>query len=86
MSIASIDGILATINASRVQETILDLARAEGKKREVGVSMTDILDAFIGEVDLGVGAVQWRATLAIKGAIINALENMPGMRYIAGDA
>jgi len=86
VSQVSLQAVLSSINPIRVQEVVCRLAAIDGAKREIGVSMTTLLDEFIGDAELGRGAERWRALLQIKSAITDALSDVPGMRYVAGDA
>jgi len=86
MSQNPLQAVLSTISPIRVQETVCCLAAMDGAEREIGVSMATLLDEFIGDAELGRGAERWRALLQIKSAITNTLADIPGMRYVAGDA
>ena len=81
-----LDRILAKVTPEHLQEIILGIANAQTAKDRSTVSFFPVLDALAAGQDLGSGAEAWSAQVKIKRAIIKALDQIPEMRYIEGDA
>lgn len=77
--------IVDGVTPDRVEAIVRRLA-AELPFAASGVTMSDVVEALMGDADLGKGPERWSAHLKIKRAAIAALEAIPTMRYIEGDA
>jgi hypothetical protein len=65
---------------------VLDMAEGHYIEGSAGVPVYSIVDALVGERDLGTGAEGWRARMRVKRAAIGMLERIPEMKYVEGDA
>jgi len=77
---------LAELTPERLSKIVTELARSQPPGERSDVSLFAIIKALTAGQDLGSGAEAWSAQRKIKRAIIETLDQVPGMRYIEGDA
>jgi hypothetical protein len=82
--------LYATILSEARPETLATLIQGLAAQRprgdRSGVSLPDVVNALIGGRDVGVGAEAWQFQLRLKEAIRAAVDQVPGMRFVEGDA
>lgn len=78
--------ILERIDAQSVRAVAEALAQRYSFGTEAGISLTEIVEAFIGDADLGDAAERWSAHLRIRQAILDVVAISPDMSYVEGDA
>ena len=81
-----LDQVLSELTLSHLRQVVLEMAEGRYVEGAAGVPLYAIVDALVGEGDLGTGAERWRSRLRIKRAVIEMLESVPEMKYVEGDA
>ena len=81
-----LDRVLAALTPERLREIILAIASEQAPADRAGVALTPIIEALTGGNALGTGSEGWGAYLKLKEAIIQAVDQVAGMRYVEGDA
>ena len=82
----SLNAILGRLTPEYLSGVILALAKAQPADTRSSVSLPGILDAIGEGADLGTGSEGWSSQLRLKQAIREVVAQVPGMRYIEGDA
>ena len=82
----ALDKVLSALTLSHLRRVVLEMAEGRYIDGAAGVPLYAIVDALVGERDLGTGAERWRARLRIKRAVIEMLVSIPEMKYVEGDA
>ena len=78
--------ILDELTAEHLRDTILAIAETQPADQRSAVNLSAIMDSMAGGRDLGSGSEGWSAQLALKRAIITALDDIPEMEFVDGDA
>jgi hypothetical protein len=82
----SLERVLAGLTPARIERVVRELSAARAAGDRAGVPVPAVVEALTARLDLGEGPEGWRAQLAITRAIREVLENVPGMRFVEGDA
>ena len=81
-----LDERLASLTPSRLEALIHDLVAQQPAGSRRDVTLVRVVEALTEGLELGTGAAGWSAFLRVKRAIIAAVAQITGLRYIEGDA
>ncbi len=81
----TLDQVLSTLTSARLAEVIHDLSGRQPADQRDSVTVAAIIDAIRGDVSLD-GRAGWGAYLRLREAIETLASDIPGLRYVEGDA
>ena len=82
----ALDRLISELTPARLRDLLLTLAAKQSPDLRSSVALPAILEVLGSGLNLDEGPEGWRAQLALRRAIRETVAQIPGMRYVEGDA
>jgi hypothetical protein len=86
MSDDALQCALARLSPGSLRRIVLEIAATQAPDNRDGVAVVPIVEVLTEGLDLGAGSEGWQAHLRLKRAIMEAVAQVPGLKYVEADS